>query len=213
MLEIQNLREAESYLLQKSVVIFDMDDTLYPEKDYVRSGYQQIAGHFPEIENMAAKLWDAFENGKQAINYVLEQEGIFSDGAVKQALHIYRNQMPAISLYPEAKALLTTLKNKGIRLGMITDGRPEGQRAKIAALGIEEYFEKIIITDELGGISFRKPNPIAFEMMQTHFGVPYSEMVYIGDNPKKDFIAPDALGMDSICFRNSDGLYSVKVCV
>jgi len=190
-----------------------MDDTLYSETDYVRSGYAEIAKHFPEIDNMASKLWHAFESGKQAINYVLEQEGLFSDEAVKQALSIYRNQQPRIFLYPEAKDLLETLKSRGIRLGMITDGRPEGQRAKIAALGIEKYFEKIIITDELGGVDFRKPNPAAFEMMQAYFNVPYSEMVYIGDNPKKDFIAPNALGMDSIYFRNSAGLYSTKVSV
>lgn len=213
MLEIQNLRDAQNHLLQKQVVIFDMDDTLYSETDYVRSGYEEIARHFPEIENMAAKLWDAFESGKQAINYVLEQEGLLSDDAVQQALSIYRNQQPRISLYPAAKDLLTTLKCNGVRLGMITDGRPEGQRAKIAALGVEEYFEKIIITDELGGVSMRKPNPAAFQMMQAHFSIPYSEMVYIGDNPKKDFIAPDALGMDSIYFRNSAGLYSTKVSV
>lgn len=213
MFEIQSLRDAQSHLLQKSVVIFDMDDTLYSETDYVRSGYAEIAKHFPEIDNMASKLWHAFESGKQAINYVLEQEGLFSDEAVKQALSIYRNQQPRIFLYPEAKDLLETLKSRGIRLGMITDGRPEGQRAKIAALGIEKYFEKIIITDELGGVDFRKPNPAAFEMMQAYFNVPYSEMVYIGDNPKKDFIAPNALGMDSIYFRNSAGLYSTKVSV
>ena len=210
MLEIQNLREAESYLLQKSVVIFDMDDTLYPEKDYVRSGYAQIAQHFPEIDNMAQKLWHAFESGKQAINYVLEQEGLFSDEAVKKALSIYRNQKPIISLYPDARELLTILKSHGVRLGMITDGRPEGQRAKIAALGIEKYFEKIIITDELGGVEFRKPNPVAFEMMRTYFGVSCSEMAYIGDNPNKDFIAPKALGMDYVVFNNIDGLYSHK---
>lgn len=213
MFEIQSLRDAQSLLLQKSVVIFDMDDTLYSETDYVRSGYEQIAKHFPEIDNMAVKLWHAFESGKQAINYVLEQEGLFSEVALKQALSIYRNQQPRIFLYPETKDLLETLKSRGIRLGMITDGRPEGQRAKIAALGIEKYFEKIIITDELGGVDFRKPNPTAFEMMQAYFNVPYSEMVYIGDNPKKDFIAPNALGMDSIYFRNSAGLYSKKVSV
>lgn len=213
MFEIQNLRDAQSHLLQKSVVIFDMDDTLYSETDYVRSGYEQIAKHFPEIDNMAVKLWDAFEGGKQAINYVLEQEGLLSEIAVQQALHIYRYQQPQISLYPEAEQLLEALKSRGIRLGMITDGRPEGQRAKIASLGIEKYFDKIIITDELGGVSMRKPNPVAFELMQAHFNVPYSEMVYIGDNPKKDFIAPAALGMDCIYFRNSAGLYSTKVSV
>lgn len=213
MLEISKLCDAQRSLLEKSVVIFDLDDTLYSEKDYVRSGYEEIAVHFPEIEDMAGKLWRAFEEGKQAINHVLEQEGKFSDETVWRCLKIYRNHFPRISLYPEAKELITVLRDHGVRLGMITDGRPEGQRAKIEALGIAQYFEKIIITDELGGVSFRKPNPEAFEQMQDFFGVPFSAMAYVGDNPRKDFIAPQQLGMDSIYFKNPAGLYSTKVSV
>ena len=116
--------------------------------------------------------------------------------------------MPEISLYEDAKQLLINLKNKGVPLGIITDGRVEGQCAKIKALEIEKYIDYIIITDELGGISFRKPNEKAFVMMQEHFGVPFGEMVYIGDNPRKDFIAPQKLGMKSIHFANKDGIYN-----
>ncbi len=210
MLEISKLRDAQNYLLEKRIVIFDLDDTLYSEKDYVRSGYAQIARQYNKIDAMADKLWNAFENGKQAINYVLEQEGLFSNDAVKRCLDIYRSHSPQISLYPEAKELLGILRKNQIRLGMITDGRPEGQRAKIKALGIEEYFEKIIVTDELGGVAFRKPNPTAFEKMQAYFKVPYEAMAYVGDNLHKDFIAPQLLGMGSIYFNNPDGLYTNK---
>lgn len=90
---------------------------------------------------------------------------------------------------------------------MITDGRPEDQRAKIQALGIEPLFDEIIITDELGGIEYRKPNTAAFELMHEKFNVPYEKMVYIGDNPNKDFVAPENLGMKAVWFKNEDGLY------
>lgn len=211
MLEIGRLCEAKEYLAQKRVVIFDMDDTLYPEKDYVRSGYAAVAQHYPKIANMADKLWHAFECGKQAINFVLEQEGLLSDESIRECLEVYRNHFPEIKLYSEASQLLQFLKENGTHLGLITDGRPEGQRAKIEALGLEPYFEKIIITDELGGVEFRKPNKAAFEIMQKHFGVPFETMVYVGDNQKKDFIAPRQLGMDSVYFKNPDGLYSEGV--
>ena len=210
MLEIDKLRDAENFLLKKSVVIFDLDDTLYSEKDYVKSGYAEIGCNFKGIDEMASKLWSAFQSGKQSINYVLEQEGLLSEDAIKLCLNIYRNHQPQISLYPDAKNLLEILKSGGVRLGMITDGRPEGQRAKIKCLGIEPYFEKIIITDELGGIAFRKPNTVAFEKMRDFFKVPYKSMVYIGDNPKKDFIAPELLGMESVYFNNPEGLYSTR---
>jgi putative hydrolase of the HAD superfamily len=209
-LEVKKLIDAEDYLLQISLVIFDLDDTLYSEKDYVRSGYKEIACHFVEIDDMANKLWNAFKNGEKAINYVLKQERLLSPKNIEFCLNIYRNHQPKISLYPDAEKLLSRLKNEGIHLGLITDGRPEGQRAKIKALGIEHYFEKIIITDELGGIDFRKPNTKAFEEMQQFFGVPYDEMIYVGDNPQKDFIAPQKLGMNFIFFNNQQGLYSNK---
>lgn len=209
MLEISNLLDAKDFLIQKKVVVFDLDDTLYSEKEYVRSGYAQVAKNFKKIDAMQDKLWSAFENKQPAINYVLEQEGLLSDEAVSFCLNIYRNHSPNISLYPEAKELILLLKENGVRLGIITDGRPEGQRAKIEALQIEKYFEKIIITDELGGIEFRKPNMTAFEKMQTYFNVQYKDMVYVGDNIKKDFKAPQLLGMNSVYFKNTDGLYYI----
>lgn len=210
MLEISNLRDAEDYLTHQSVVIFDLDDTLYSEKDYVRSGYAEIAQHYKKIDNMENKLWFAFQEGKPAINYVLQQEGIFSDVELNRCLHIYRNHQPRISLYHDAQNLLISLTASGVRLGMITDGRPEGQRAKIKALGIAKYFDKIIITDELGGINYRKPNKTAFEKMQVFFNVPYTAMVYVGDNLQKDFIAPQLLGIKSLYFNNYNGLYCYK---
>ena len=94
------------------------------------------------------------------------------------------------------------------KLGMITDGRPEGQWAKIEALGIRHYFAEIIVTDELGGPEFRKPNETAFRLMQQALNVPFRKMIYIGDNINKDLIAPQALGMQAIHFKNHDGLYT-----
>lgn len=207
-MEITRLTEAEAFLLQHSVVLFDLDDTLYSEKDYVRSGYAEIAKSYPQVENMAQKLWSAFENGEKAIDYVLQKEGIYTPETAANCLHIYRYQQPDITLNADALDLLNTLQANGVRLGLITDGRPEGQWAKIQALGIEPYFEKIIVTDELGGIQFRKPSTTAFERMQMHFQVPYDQMVYVGDNPKKDFVAPRQLGMDWVYFKNPNGLYS-----
>lgn len=207
MVEIGRLLDAKKHLLQLKVAVFDLDDTLYSEKEYVRSGYAEIARNYKVIEDMERKLWDAFINGKPAINYVLEQEGLFTKDALNFCLNIYRNHIPQISLYPDAKELLDLLKKHGISLGMITDGRPEGQYAKLKALEVEKYFEKIIVTDELGGIEYRKPNPMAFKLMKEHFNVEYDEMIYIGDNPIKDFQAPQQLGMKYCHFQNRNGLY------
>lgn len=195
-----------------SAVIFDLDDTLYSEKEYVRSGYQAVATLLPEIEDAQGQLWKAFEEGRPAIDEVLEQAG-FTERK-EQCLHAYRMHQPQIKLYDGVKDLLATLKSRGIKIGIVTDGRPEGQRAKLQALGLYDLVDSVLITDELGGAQFRKPNDIAFRIMQGRFGVPYGEMVYVGDNPRKDFHAPRTLGMRWIYFRNGDGLYSRDdVCV
>lgn len=207
MIVIEQILDCESHLENIDAVIFDLDDTLYGEKEYVRSGYQAVAAGFPQVDAMAEKLWDAFKKRLPAIDVVLEGEGISSPETKAKALQLYRSHIPEISLYPGVRALLGRLKGKKL-LGLITDGRPEGQRAKIEALGIRDDFQQIIITDELGGVECRKPNQAAFVSMQQMLQVPFARMVYIGDNPQKDFVAPQALGMRTIYFKNRDGLYS-----
>ena len=118
--------------------------------------------------------------------------------------------MPEIELYDGVRNLILNLKKKGIKVGIITDGRPEGQHNKIIALGLEDLVADIIITDELGGIQFRKPNDIAFRIMQNRWRVPFEQLVYVGDNPNKDFQAPRQLGMRWIYLFNKNGIYSNK---
>jgi putative hydrolase of the HAD superfamily len=60
--------------------------------------------------------------------------------------------------------MLERMRKSGKKIGIITDGRPEGQRAKLKALGIA--VDHVIITDELGGVMYRKPNTKAFERMK-----------------------------------------------
>ena len=201
---VNSLNEVESCLAGIRAVIFDLDDTLYGEKEYVRSGFDAVAAKHPEIDKLGEKLWNAFENGKPAFDEVLGN----NESLKKECLAIYRNHAPNIHFYNGAEPLIKRLRENNVKIGVITDGRPEGQRAKIEALGLENLVDEIIITDELGGLQFRKPCDIAFRIMQKKLDVPFEQMIYVGDNPKKDFVAPRALGMKSIWFRNSGGLHS-----
>lgn len=168
-------------------MIFDLDDTLYGEKQYVRSGYKKIAEYLGR-EDAADKLWGYFEAGKPAIDTYLQEISEMDKKA--ECLNIYRNQMPEITLYDGVKKMIQELKNKGIKVGIITDGRPEGQKSKLKALGLEVLMDDIIITDELGGIQFRKPNDISFRIMKNRWRIPFEQIIYVGDNPNKDFQAP-----------------------
>ena len=203
---IDNILDVQKYIGNIDAVIFDLDDTLYSEKEYIKSGYNAIAEEFIEIVDMSQKLWNAFLNNKNAVDYVLEKEGLLTEENKVRALEKYRNHIPSIHLYDGIEDMLAQLK-KTKKIGLITDGRPIGQRNKIKALNLEKHIEKIIVTDELGGVEFRKPNTKAFELMQETLKIPFEKMVYIGDNINKDFIAPKKLGMQTIYFRNEDGLY------
>ena len=185
-------------------VIFDLDDTLYSEKEYVKSGYQAVAEYLGH-EEYAEQLWKFFEEGRPAIDELLKKIG--KTDKKEDCLSVYRSHIPLIHLYEGISELLAVLKSRGVKLGVITDGRPEGQKAKMQSLGLYKIFDDIIITDELGGSQFRKPCDIAFRILQMRWRLYPEEMVYIGDNFAKDFQAPRELGMKSIYFRNREGLY------
>lgn len=203
MKEIDDLLDVEAHIAGMEAVIFDLDDTLYCEKDYVRSGYRKIAERFG-IPKLDEQMWAVFQRGGKAIDEVLEAFGL--QARKEEALQIYRFQKPDIELQPGVAGLLARIR-MGKKVGIITDGRPEGQNAKLDALGLREMVDEIIITDELGGMELRKPNPEAFVEMQKRMRIPFEKMCYIGDNIKKDFVAPEKLGMTAIWFRNKDGLY------
>ncbi|MBR5635614.1 MAG: ATP-grasp domain-containing protein [Pseudobutyrivibrio sp.] len=185
-------------------VIFDLDDTLYSEKEYVRSGYRKIAEYLGE-SSAEDELWSYFSQGKPAIDCYLEKIGRVTE---KEAcLDVYRAQMPDIHLYDGVKEMLSSLRAAGMHTGIITDGRVNGQENKIKALGLEDLVDDIIITDSIGGVQFRKPNDISFRIMQNRWRIPFESMMYIGDNLSKDFQAPKQLGMKWCWVRNEDGLY------
>lgn len=185
-------------------VIFDLDDTLYSEKQYVRSGYKAVAKLLGD-EALADRLWTYFENGKPAIDELLNELGCVEKKA--ECLEVYREQIPEITLYDGVSELIQKLKSKGIKVGIITDGRVSGQKRKLQALGLDKLIDDIIITDELGGTQFRKPCDIAFRIMQRRWGLPFEQMVYVGDNAEKDFQAPKQLGIRSVWVQNKEGLY------
>lgn len=182
-------------------IIFDLDDTLYSEKEYVRSGYKAVSdylgGRYEE------KLWQFFEAGRPAIDELLKE--LDRENEKAEVLKVYHSHKPDIHRYPGVTEMIEELKAKGIKVGIITDGRPEGQRNKLEALGLE--VDDVIITDELGGTQFRKPCDIAFRIMMTRWRLNPADIVYVGDNPTKDFQAPHQLGMRSIWFKNSEGIY------
>ena len=175
MMTISSVLEVENFANKYSVVIFDLDDTLYLEIDYVKSGFKAISDYLKDI-SIYYELLDAFRMYDKPLDYVLEKHNLIN--LKDECLTIYRNHLPNIALDNDIYMMLVHLK-KNNKLCLITDGRSTTQRNKISALKIDKIFDLIIVTDELGGLEFRKPCTKAFEIAQRFFSVGYKQMVYI----------------------------------
>lgn len=194
-------------------VVFDLDDTLYPELEFVKSGFRAVApvlSRWLEISRQEAYriLWEEFNNcRKHVFDLVLRRYNCWSSEKVSFLLAVYRSHLPRIGLYPDARSILSWLREKGYRVGILTDGYFFVQRQKIRALRLEYHVDEIIFTDLLGR-EFWKPHPRPFELVLDKAGCPADQAVYVGDNPLKDFLGAKKVGMRTIQIKRNDGIYS-----
>lgn len=172
------------------VVVFDLDDTLTKERDFLNSAYREISAR---IDNSDDSLYDQmiamFDNGENVFEYLSKK---YNDWSMEDLLGIYRNHLPSINLFKDASELLECFSQKGYTLGLITDGRSVTQRNKIRALQIEKYFQKIVISEEFGSCKPSAENFMCFNDLP-------GDKYYVADNPSKDFLAANRLNWTTIC--------------
>lgn len=194
-------------------VVFDLDDTLISEHEYIRSGFnvvaQALSAKYQLLqENVFLKLMNLFqESPKNVFNRILDFYQIdYTIEDIKELIAIYRHHLPNISLYEDAKFILNKLSEKDLKLGIITDGYQMTQRNKLSSLGIDAYFDSIIVTDEIGR-EFWKPHARPYELIKEQLGVEFNEIIYIGDNISKDFVTAKKLGIKTIHIKRDEGVY------
>jgi putative hydrolase of the HAD superfamily len=190
--------------MDMNAVIFDLDNTLYCERDYVESGFNRVASYLSSKNNLDKnvlfnRLIDIFEfNGRGSIfDVLLKEYGLYSELNVYLCVYLYRSHTPDIKLYSNVLSVLKCLRELNLQLGIITDGRASVQKNKVAALDLEDYFDIIVYTDKLGEANW-KPSTIPYEVALKLLNSNPDESVYIGDDPFKDFTAPKKLGMKTI---------------
>ena len=197
-----------------TTVIFDLDDTLYDEIEYCKSGFAAVAEFLAnrfkstadnpitikdEIRKISEALWEQFSTGNRTktFNATLEKLDIsYDDKLIQELIKVYRHHQPTITLPQDSRDILSELSKK-YKLALLTDGFLPGQQLKVKALGIEKYFKSIIYTEQLGR-EYWKPSPVGFENIIRILGAKPENTVYIADNEKKDFIAPNQLGFITI---------------
>jgi putative hydrolase of the HAD superfamily len=180
-------------------LIFDLDDTLYPEHEFVASGYRAVAKHLsatsgmPEedIERTMMALWT--REGRRNVLPAALNHCRCESVRVEELVRVYRQHKPNIRLFPGYYDLLREFRS-AYRLGIITDGVSPVQRAKCAALGLEEIVDSIICTWEYGKEK-EKPNPYSFCLQMACLQVQPDEALFIGDNWEKDCLGARGVGM------------------
>ncbi|MEL6373137.1 MAG: HAD family hydrolase, partial [Pseudomonadota bacterium] len=186
-------------------IIFDLDDTLYAERDFAVSAFTAIGQEAETtwgVHGLADEMTRLLDAGHLGSLFAAVMETHLAHVPKAEAgglLQRYRDHRPPqLDLHDDAAAVLEELASR-CRLGLITDGHAATQAAKVDALGIARRFEEIIYTGGLGpDRAFHKPHPRAFELMASALAAPHGDLVYVGDNPAKDFVAPNALGWRTV---------------
>lgn len=188
-------------LKPNSFFVFDLDDTLYPEIEYLESAYQFIAETILPITgtNIYNTMLQRYRSKENVFDWIVS---FYADNDSKitlpYLLQLYREHKPEIKLNKDSKDLLNSLKEKNVPVGLITDGRSITQRNKLKALGLDEYFKEVVISEEFGS---EKPDERNYLFFENKY--PGKEFYFIGDNTSKDFLAPARLGWFTICLKSN----------
>ena len=183
--------------MPNKVVVFDLEDTLYQEMDFLKSGYQAVADYITKSvgkDDLYTEMIEAYQAGeKDVFQKVLDDHQLIIDKS--ELLDIYRYHIPQIHLDSKVRSVLEQLQGK-CHLALITDGRPRTKRNIINALGLSEFFDgaDVYISDEVGHL---KTAPYSFERIMENN--PDCHYMYVGDNPVKDFLVPNRLGWTTVC--------------
>lgn len=189
------------------VPIFDLDDTLYPERTYVESGFAAVGRHLQQrfgwnaarCRDRLIELLDA--QGRGALfDRLLAEHGETRRGEIDACIRAYRHHRPRLALHAEALPLLRRLPRKPY---LVTDGHKLVQQRKIEGLALAPRLARAYITHRYG-IAAAKPSTRCFELIRAREGCDWSQMVYVGDNPKKDFVNLKPLGVRTVRVRQGE---------
>lgn len=196
-------------------IIFDLDDTLFPEESYILSGFRAVARWVEgqlgiPCERGYTQMLHLFRDGAHGYTFDawLESHGLRTGTLVRKLVEVYRSHDPELVPYPEVPEVLSALVER-FRLGLVSDGFFEGQRKKWKALNLTVPFSGIVFSDQWGRNHW-KPDCRPFREVLRLCDSDGSEALYVGDNPEKDFLGAKQVGMSTVRIRRPEGIYSQR---
>jgi len=197
---------------RRRLVVLDIDDTLYLERDYVRSGFVAVGAWARDelgVDGLGERAWAAFEAGvrRTIFDDVLAGTGLDDTREiVPRLVEVYRSHAPTIEMLADARDWLDSLAPH-VAVAVVTDGPLASQQAKADALVVTRWADLVVFTESLGP-GRGKPHPAAFEHLERELGVSGDRCAYVADNPAKDFVAPHRLGWRTVRVRRPGGLHA-----
>ena len=180
---------------------------VYLHRWEVRDRYYQImkqqkeesGEEYPEID--VEGIWNTF----------LEQEGIKAAPArrdlVRILVHFYRGiSRKRLQLYPDVKRVLDDLQPH-YRMALISDAQPSYALPEIKAVGLDGYFDPIIISAYYG---FRKPDRRLIEKSLDIMKLIPAEVIYVGNDMYRDIYGASRLGLKTIIIDSNQGVKSYE---
>lgn len=205
-------------------VLFDLDDTLHDDTAAYQTAADEVAREIAAehgIDALALKaayiaeaegfwqrlsvqqLGTRLERARgQLWQAALAKTGINDfDLAQRSAERYNAYRRERFTLFPGALETLRTLKARGKKLGLLTNGFSETHREKIALLKIGEFFDAIFISDEVGML---KPDPLLFAHACATLGVPPMRGAMVGDRYDRDIKGALEAGLYTIWLNVRD---------
>ncbi|MCR4695994.1 MAG: HAD-IA family hydrolase [Lachnospiraceae bacterium] len=198
--------------------IFDLDDTLYDEEQYVSSAISDVCRYISNKHNIEYDaLFDYCMHSIQVdgrgntFNKLCDEFSITED--IKQLVDIYKSCNPILNLYDDADEVIKYLKENNKKIGIITDGNAKVQNSKVRALGLYELADSVILTGNLrdGDKAITKPDERVYKACLDELNVPTVEAVYVGDNPLKDFVGAKKIGMKTVRIIRNKGMFMNEI--
>lgn len=182
------------------VIVFDLDDTLYDEVDFVKSGFKEISSYLKDEKyyNYMCEIFQLEGSGK-VFNKLIEKFNLSIN--INKLIEIYRFHTPSIVLSNESLEILKFSRN--FKTALISDGHYLMQKNKFISLGLTQYIDYPIFTDFF---HTKKPELKPYQIVMDKFENE-SKFIYISDNPIKDFIAVKKLDWIGIRYKNPIGIY------
>jgi putative hydrolase of the HAD superfamily len=190
-----------------SAVLFDLDDTLYPQAAWLDGAWTAVAARgaavgVPEADLLAA-LHEVAALGTdrgRIVDRALERCG-HANVAVAPLVDAFREHKPAVlDCYPAVADGLHALSTL-VPVGIVTDGDPVIQRGKVRALRLD--VDVVVYSDE-DGRAHRKPDPLPFYRAIDALGVDAARAVFVGDRPDKDVAGAIAAGIRAVRVRTGE---------